>query len=76
MPNPANSNIKIVWDRNQKQDIHIDLLDVSGRIIDRKEFTSTKSLTVNWIISELETGYYFFQFKTEDGIFTKSFVKN
>ena len=38
MPNPANSNIKIVWDRNQKQDIHIDLLDVSGRIINRKGY--------------------------------------
>ena len=76
MPNPANSNIKIMWDGNQKQDIHIDLIDISGRIINRKEFTSTKSLAVNWIISELETGYYFFQFKTEDGIFTKSFVKN
>ena len=76
MPNPANSNIKIMWDRNQKQDIHIDLTDISGRIIDHKEFNYTKSLAVNWIISELETGYYFFQLKTEDGIFTKSFVKN
>ena len=76
MPNPTNSNIKIILDGNQKQDIHIDLTDISGRIIDRKEFNSTKSLAVNWIISELETGYYFFQFKTEDSFFTKSFVKN
>ena len=76
MPNPAKSNIKIMWDGNQRQDIHIDLIDISGRIIDRKEFTSTKKLALNWIISELETGYYFFQFKTEDGMFTKSFVKN
>ena len=76
MPNPTNSNIKIIWDGNQRQDIHIDLIDISGRIIDRKEFTSTKSLAVNWILSELETGYYFFQFKTEDGVLTKSFVKN
>jgi len=76
MPNPTNSNIKIIWDGNQRQDIHIDLIDTSGRIIDRKEFTSTKSLAVNWLLSELETGYYFFQFKTEDGFFTKSFVKN
>ena len=65
-----------MWDRNQKEDIHIDLIDISGRIIDCKKFTSTKSLVDNWIISELETGYYFFQFKTEHGIFTKSFVKN
>ena len=76
MPNPTNSNIKIIWDGNQRQDIHIDLIDISGRIIDRKEFTSTKSLAVNWILTELETGYYFFQFKTVDGVFTKSFVKN
>ena len=76
MPNPTNSNIKIIWDGNQRQDIHIDLIDISGRIIDRKEFISTKSLAVNWILSELETGYYFFQFKTENGFFTKSFVKN
>ena len=76
IPNPANRNIKIIWDGKEKQDIHIDLIDISGRIINRKEFTSTKSLAVNWVISELETGYYFFQFKTEDGIFTKSFVKN
>ena len=76
MPNPANSNIKIIWDGNQKQNIHINLIDISGRIIDQKEFTSTKNLAVNWILSELETGYYFFQFKTEDGDFTKSFVKN
>ena len=76
IPNPANRNIKIIWDGKEKQDIYIDLIDISGRIINRKEFTSTKSLAVNWVISELETGYYFFQFKTEDGIFTKSFVKN
>ena len=76
IPNPANNNIKIMWDRNQKEDIYIDLIDISGRIIDCKKFTSTKSLVDNWIISELETGYYFFQFKTEHGIFTKSFVKN
>ena len=76
MPNPANSNIKIIWDGNQKQNIHINLIDISGRIIDQKEFTSTKNLAINWILSELETGYYFFQFKTEDGDFTKSFVKN
>ena len=76
MPNPANSNIKIIWDGNQKQNIHINLIDISGRIIDQKEFTSTKNLAVNWRLSELETGYYFLQFKTEDGDFTKSFVKN
>ena len=76
MPNPANNNIKIIWDGNKKQDIHVDLIDISGRIVDFKEYSSIKSLTINWILSELETGYYFFRFKTEDGIFTKSFVKN
>ena len=76
MPNPSNNYIKIIWDRYLEEDIHIDLIDLSGRIIDHKKFTSTKSLVDNWIISELETGYYFFQFKTEHGIFTKSFVKN
>ena len=76
MPNPTNKIFKLIWNGNQKNDINFNLIDISGRIIDHKEFTSTKNLAVNWILSELETGYYFFQFKTEDGFFTKSFVKN
>ena len=75
MPNPTNKNIKIIWNGKQKQDIHINLIDISGRIIDHKEFTSTKNLAINWVLSNLETGYYFFQFKTKDDIFTKSFIK-
>ena len=75
LPNPTNKNIKIIWNGNQKQDIHINLIDISGRIIDHKEFTSTKNLAINWVLSKLETGYYFFQFKTKDALFTKSFVK-
>ena len=75
MPNPANNNIKIIWNGNHKQAIHIDLIDISGRIVDHKEFTSTKSLDVNWGLSKLETGYYLFQFKTEEGIITKNFLK-
>jgi len=75
MPNPANNNIKIIWNGNHKQAIHIDLIDISGRVVDHKEFTSTKSLDVNWGLSKLETGYYLFQFKTEEGIITKSFLK-
>ena len=76
MPNPTNNNIKIIWDGTQKQDIYVNLIDIRGRVIDHKKFTSTENSVINWILSELETGYYFFQFKTEDGFFTKSFVKN
>ena len=45
MPNPANSNIKIIWDGKEKQDIHIYLIDISGRIINHKEFKLSSSCT-------------------------------
>ena len=49
MPNPQTAILNhLGWKKNK---IFISTIDISGRIINSKEFTSTKSLAVNWIIS-------------------------
>lgn len=75
-PNPTNENIQLVWKGNHTQDIQIDLIDLSGRVIEHKEFPSSRNLDLNWNLSEFEPGYYFFRFILEKGILTKRFIKN
>ena len=76
LPNPASDQISLAWKGSSSQAIQIDLIDISGRVLDTKKFTSSKTLNVNWNLSEFKTGYYFFRFKSDKGLTTKSFVKN
>lgn len=76
MPNPANKNLKIIWNGYQKQNIHIDLIDIRGKILDHKTFNHRKNLEITWELDKFETGYYFLKFKTDQGQVTKRFIKN
>ena len=76
MPNPANNNIKIAWKANNKQDIEIELIDLSGRILSKKAFSNQQHLELNWNLSDYDKGYYFFRLTSTKGSVTKGFIKN
>lgn len=75
MPNPATKNIKIIWNGCQKQNIHIELIDIRGMILDHKTFSYKENSEITWELDKFETGYYFFKFKTDQGQAIKSFIK-
>lgn len=75
-PNPAHNNIQLSWKSNNSKFLNIELIDVRGRLIERKEFKSTESITYNWDISKYESGCYFFRFQSENKTYTKRFIKN
>ena len=76
MPNPANNYIQLAWNANNKQNVEIELIDLSGRILSTKTFKNQHSLDLNWNLSDYDDGYYFFRLTSNKGSVTKGFIKN
>ncbi len=76
IPNPASTNIHILWNGKGEEKVNISLIDQSGRKIENKVVNCNTKTSINWNIAKLESGYYLFHIKTQDKILIKSFVKN
>ena len=76
MPNPANNYIQLAWNANNKQNVEIELIDLSGRILSTKTFENQHNLDLNWNLSDYDDGYYFFRLTSNKGSVTKGFIKN
>ena len=72
-PNPANSTIQLVCTGIKNKSTKVDLVDLSGRVLETKKLLENK---LNWDISNYETGYYIFKVKSPSGTINKSFIKN
>jgi len=67
-PIPATNNLTIETQNNEL--IYLDLVDVTGKVILKKEFTQTTSLDV----SHIAKGMYYLNLKTVEGKLTKQII--
>jgi hypothetical protein len=69
-PNPTDSKLNI--DSSTFSEItSVEILDISGKVIDKISDLNQKSIDV----SKLNSGLYFVRFSTSDGIIVKKFIK-
>ena len=72
-PNPTTNSIKLIC-ASENESIHtVNLIDLSGRILESRTTLSNK--VINWNLSNYEVGFYVFEILSEQGRKTKSFVK-
>jgi len=72
-PNPTTNSIKLICS-SENESIHsINLIDLSGRILESR--TSLSNKVINWNLSNYEVGFYVFEILSEEGRKTKSFLK-
>ena len=72
-PNPTTNSIKLIC-ASENESIHtVNLIDLSGRILESRTTLSNK--VINWNLSNYEVGFYVFEIISEQGRKTKSFVK-
>jgi hypothetical protein len=73
-PNPTNNSIKLIC-ASENESIHtVNLIDLSGRILESRKVLSNKVL--NWNLSNYDVGFYVLEILSEQGRQTKSLVKN
>ena len=72
-PNPANSTIQLVYKGIKNKATLVDLLDISGRVLETKTLNNGE---LTWDVSTYQTGYYIFKVKSPSGTINKSFIKN
>lgn len=76
-PNPANSVIYIDYIESEYGDITVELVDISGRIIQSKIMRkSTEKYSTNFDITGLAGGTYFVRVKGNNATVSKKFSKN
>lgn len=71
-PNPAQDEINIHTQLNNKDMVQLNITDIYGRIIDHYSFASNKSLTI--YLNNYSSGVYFFHFATEKGNAVKKII--
>ena len=67
-PIPANNNLTIEAQNNELT--NLELLNVNGKLILKKEFTQSTSLDVSYIAK----GMYYLNLKTDEGKLTKQII--
>jgi len=71
-PNPANYSINIILSNTLNTD-HIEIYDISGRLIDNYSLNGNNSQEIN--ISNYYAGTYLILLRSNKGILTKKFIK-
>jgi hypothetical protein len=70
-PNPAGNMVNIVTSNTVVT--HVDILDISGRIVLEKDFDSVINYSLD--VSKLKSAVYFIKIKTTNGSVTKQLIK-
>ncbi len=75
MPNPASDYINIVMNlANEAAVVEVGLMNVMGSLIEVQQFDNVKETTLNFDVSNLSAGTYFFAIRTPEGFRTEKFV--
>jgi bacillopeptidase F len=72
-PNPATNTIKLSINNSDKEAKTINLIDLSGRVLETKIVLNEQ--VINWDLSSLEAGYYIINMESSKGISSHSFIK-
>ena len=74
-PNPANRDVTVQLDlADTYEQMEIQVLDVSGKLIENRTLASTPTQTVELNVAGYANGAYILKLQTEKGIKTKRFV--
>jgi len=77
-PNPVADDLNIDFQLLRGEDLTIDILDVSGKVIDviSNDFYGVNRHRISHNVSDLAQGVYMLRFKSEVGVLTKRFIVN
>ena len=73
-PNPANDYINLDLNFEQAADINVVIADVTGKILDMKDFDGVSKQKVQMATDNLAAGTYLIRVTTKEGTKTKKFV--
>lgn len=73
-PNPAKDEFSVSFQLKQASDVELNLMDLTGKSLQRKEFKQSLNESVNWDVRNLPSGTYLMQVKSEEGFKTKKFT--
>ena len=74
-PNPVNDNAMLYYSLETNEDVHIQLVDITGKIVQqyKRNFDDANEIQLN--VNHLQSGFYFVQLMSGDVMFTEKFVK-
>lgn len=77
-PNPATSDLNILFTLNKAQNVSFEITDVMGRIVSATTFKNLAPTNQNiqLPVVNLTNGVYFLNIKTDSGIVSRRFIKN
>ncbi len=75
IPNVINDQATLYYSLKTNQDIHIQIVDITGKIIEQytRNFNDTNEINLN--VNNLQSGFYFVQLMSGDIMLTEKFVK-
>jgi len=75
MPNPAQDQLNIYYNLPSNTDLQLNILDVTGKIIHQYKRGADDLSSIQLDISELNSGFYFVQLKSENTLISRKFAK-
>jgi len=74
-PNPVNDQTMLYYSLETNEDIHIQIVDITGKIVQQytRDFNDTNEMNLN--VNNLQSGFYFVQLMSENIILTEKFIK-
>lgn len=74
-PNPSHGNVDIAFQSLQPGPVQINIRNLEGKLLDTKNFTSSKSeQAIKWTPKNLESGTYFIQIVQNNKLITRKLV--
>jgi hypothetical protein len=74
-PNPVTDKVNLVITSPEIANMHVDILDVTGKIIYEEEFYGMKGVVKEYNFMNYEPGIYFMEIKIGDSRITKKIIK-
>lgn len=67
-PNPATNEATLEFSLDAMQNITVDLLDVTGRLLSTREYATTSGINkITFSLSDVNAGLYYYRLKTNSG---------
>ncbi len=70
-PNPANTTVNVLASFSKMQAVTVNLMDLSGRVLNTQKFNGLSALNTNFDVSNLSAGVYMLQLVSVDGVAVK-----
>ncbi len=75
MPNPVQDQLNIYYNLPSNSDLQLNILDITGKIIRQYRYDADDFSNIRLDVSELNSGFYFVQLRSENALISKKFAK-